>query len=774
MFERRLKIFLAILLSVMGVLLVRAMHLQVFTRGEWVRAAEEFKKKAQYIETTRGRILDFKGHPIAVDEACIDACIDYRAIARDAKWIRDIAVERASEAAGAEWKKRDKKARAANIEQQVASVTADIDRTFKVLAKETGTAPEAIDEICRQIDLRVGMRSRLRQYRRYAAAHEEHKGQEAPWYRRWLIEGGKDGPQVDDFDEVEGEEVGIHPVVRNISPDVYLRLAREVPRCPGLVLLPGATRRYPYNRAAAHLMGNLAPVKKEDMLADPALGDPLRQLQFADFVGRGGLEALLEPALRGTRGKSYRRPGADDELASAAVPGADVRTTIDIELQDQIRGFFENMEVQSNLADDERKFTIPMHGAAVVIDVKTSQVRALASYPDFDPNTLADDYEELITGDEQALAAPLLNRATQSQLEPGSTIKPLVGLAAITDKLNVSDVGVMTVQKGIHCTGYLLIGGRKMPNGRCWVASKFGVVLEGKVANHPVPWDHPHRGVYGNADGHLCFADALERSCNVYFETCADAFGAEGLSAWYDRFGLGRETGLGVPEARGFLPRQVERHERAVAWFSGIGQVGVLATPVQMANVAATIARDGIWMRPRLVADDATATAPLATRDKRPVPDRVDLKLAPDALAAAKDGMVRVVNSKAGTGGEGRMAEFLVAGKTGTAQAARITVPARDEEGNLVFGPNGKPLRVPLDIASATHDTPTPWYRGWGEDGKSMNHAWFVGFAPADNPQVAFAVMVQYGGSGGVTAAQTAKKILMACVEHGYIKPTRH
>src|SRR5207249_109632 len=108
------------------------------------------------------------------------------------------------------------------------------------------------------------------------------------------------------------------------------------------------------------------------------------------------------------------------------------------------------------------------------------------------------------------LDAPLLNRATQSQLEPGSTIKPVVGLAAITQGLNVPGVGAMTIKTGIHCTGYLVLSGRKMPNGRCWVASKWFDVLGGAVANHPVPPEAPHRGVYGNPDGYLCYADALE------------------------------------------------------------------------------------------------------------------------------------------------------------------------------------------------------------------------------------------------------------------------
>src|SRR5258708_6858013 len=110
MFERRLKICLGILLSVMCILLLRAFHLQVITRANWVKEAEDFKKKAQSLETTRGRILDVKGHELAIDEACMDACVDYRAITRDPQWIRDLAKTRASADADV-WKKTDRKMR---------------------------------------------------------------------------------------------------------------------------------------------------------------------------------------------------------------------------------------------------------------------------------------------------------------------------------------------------------------------------------------------------------------------------------------------------------------------------------------------------------------------------------------------------------------------------------------------------------------------------------------------------------------------------------------
>jgi penicillin-binding protein 2 len=382
-------------------------------------------------------------------------------------------------------------------------------------------------------------------------------------------------------------------------------------------------------------------------------------------------------------------------------------------------------------------------------------------------NELTENYQKL-TSKEMEAETPLVNRATMTMREPGSTIKPAVGLGAITN-------GYITPQTGIECTGFLVLNGHKYPNGRCWVASRYFKQLgvEG-VKHHQIPPEQPHKGRYGNPDGSLCYADALERSCNVFFETCADKMGLIGLSDWLDHMGLGRETGLGIYEARGTIPRDMIARAAgagggaaslppAFVWFSGIGQTAVEATPIQMANIAATIARDGIWMRPRLVESEGATLAPVKPRDGREIPDKLDLHINKDALASCREGMMNVVNSVAGTGQQAHMDNLLVAGKTGTAQAGKL----KDKE--MVV--DGQTVHIPRVPASADNpNTETPWYRGWGDDGTSLNHAWFIGFAPANRPQVAFAVLIEYGGSGGF-AAHTATKVLEKCIAHGYVTP---
>ncbi len=234
------------------------------------------------------------------------------------------------------------------------------------------------------------------------------------------------------------------------------------------------------------------------------------------------------------------------------------------------------------------------------------------------------------------LNAPMRNRATQSMFEPGSTVKPVVGTGAITQ-------GLIGVNKGIECDGFLQIRGRTFKSAyRCWTAS----IGDGRVvyAHHSVPI--PHQGHDGNADGWLTFSDALERSCNVYFETLADSLQIEGLTYWMKQYGLGRPTGIGIAEVRGRVPDSfLGLAGRQQATFNaGIGQGPVGATPLQMCNVAATIARRGIWMRPNLVnaGYDISPYRPKgfssedATWD---VPSRMDLHIAPEAIDAAINGM---------------------------------------------------------------------------------------------------------------------------------------
>jgi penicillin-binding protein 2 len=538
---------------------------------------------------------------------------------------------------------------------------------------------------------------------------------------------------------------------------VQNELAKDLEEYPGLKLMPGLRRVYPYKTAGCHLIGHLSSVKREDV-EDSADDDELRRYRANDKIGRTGLEALLEPLLRGTRGQVRRVSGEDKPVAVLeAKPGQDVRTTIDIDLQDHVQELFKHVQVD---VDDHPEQEVPLHGSAVVIDVPTGEVLCLASYPDYDANEYFKDYALLSTDN---LNKPLLNRATQYPLVPGSTMKPLIGIGAITQ-------GLLGPAETIECTGYLIIGKRKFTKTyRCWTMQRW------KHSHHDIPLPHPQPGEQGTVPGFLTFSDALERSCNVFFETVGDRLKIDGESYWMRRFGLGQKTGLGIAESAGYVPDSYRGPRRdAASWLAGIGQGPVGVTTIQMANVAATIARNGIWIRPHLIPPDVhlpkRESAETSAGSERP--DREDLHLSPAALAAAHDGMYRVVNmDKIGTGNQAKCKDVVVAGKTGTAQAAAFLIPKIDPVTKQPMkDEKGKPIMEPLAISTAEHPNPlAPWYRGTGASGTDLSHAWFIGYAPADHPKVAVAVMVEYGGSGGATAGVIAKSVLEACIEHGYL-----
>lgn len=783
MFERRLKIFLLILGLAVGGLLVRAAQLQIVERDYWKKQASEELKKVKYLETDRGAIVDRKGRELAADRPCVDACVDYQAIIHpaDPKWLHATAARRLKNRMGDAWSHTPKKQREKLCEQEAPFVQKDIDAMWDRLAEVSGKPREDIERTRQDILQMVELRKRLAWYKAYASATEKGGGTpDQSTIEKWLEPGSNEGAPIDNFTVNIAEESTPHIILHAIGLDVQNELGRHSAHYPGLSLRPGLHRYYPYEDVACHIIGHLGKVGAEDMKDhDPNYGNLRRQYFPNDDIGRGGLEWLCEPALRGTLGRVTSVTGeSSSQTTDQPVPGQTVHTTIDIDLQQDIQNFFASATLHDPHGHPNAEGEYPiledhaiLHGAAVLLDVQTNQVLAMVSYPTYDLNHFDDLYAKLKA---DPIEDKLRDRATESQLEPGSTVKPLVGLSAIT-------AGVMKVNEGIECTGYLVLPVNGKPrtflNGRCWVASGFAQQLKDlgmTPAHHPIPF--PHKGHDGNLDGFLTYSDALERSCNVYFETVADRMGRARLHDWMDRFGLGRRTGIGIEEYKGRVPGPNEHfgNPRAINFFAGIGQGYVAATPIQMANVAATIARGGIWMRPHLIeTDPATGKLPPVRPRALDGPDVVDLHLDPQGVAAARQGMINVVDAPAGTGKMAHMSNMLIAGKTGTAQAAPFRVVQHDEQGQPMRDEKGH--YVHKMFQPSTPDNPNaelPWYRGTGtKDNYKLDHAWMIGFAPADHPKIAFAVLVEYGGSGGGAAADVVKFSLDDCIAHGYLQP---
>ena len=731
MFERRLQVLLVFLAVFCVCLALRAVALQGFEHASWVGAVKNSEGITEKLTTTRGRILDVKGRELAIDQPCIDACVDYRAITLvpDDAWVRSIArarvklrVDNYLDIPLADRKKL--------LDAEMTRVKADITAMWRDLASLSHQSNDDVDDIRRQIIRRVETQRRLSWYHKYQSAATTQPT-ERRWYD-WLV--GNSDLSIDQFDVHVADESQSQLVLPHIDYALRNELNRNIDHYPGLELREGVRRFYPYGSVACQTIGRLAPVMPEDIVNDPMADDKLAKYDPSDRIGREGMEKLFEPELRGLRGLHVENEDGPAVPDVPPQPGHDVRTSIDIELQQQIEQAFTNVAFMVNPKSPLEHFNMP--GAAVVIDLPTNQVRALVSWPTYNLNQFDTLFPTLM---KDVINRPMMNRATMMAAQPGSTVKPMVGIAAITS-------GVFRPDETVRCNGFLVLNGHQQTWGRCWTEEMYG--LTHMTLNYPPP------------SPDLTFPEALQRSCNVFHETLAYRMGLTRLCEWFRKFGLGEKTGIGLLESSGLLPDSDPVPAGAVVTrtcLSGIGEDHVMATPIQMANVAATIARGGLWMKPTLFTDRPSQS--------------IDLQLNLQAVAEAHQGMKDVVNTPAGSGYFARLDNLIFSGKTGSAQTSAFTIARRNDQNKVLRDAHGKAL---FDIIPLGHygapDPIAPWYRAIGDhDEKVPAHGWMIGYAPSDHPKIAFAVLVEYGGGGGLAAGSVVKPLLDACIKDGYL-----
>ena len=779
MFNRRLRIFVAVIFAISLMLFGRVFQVQVIAHSYWDSQAIGLLTKPQITETTRGRILDIHGTPLAVDMPCTDACVDYRAIIDppDPKWVQTIAIARLRNRLGADYRAARADQRKTMLNDEIKQTLADIKSMWQTLAILNPKVDEHADRPAAISSIRQGIVEAVQERRKKVASYhlQADLAQEKATSRwlRWLARSHDDDDSDDNLSTIE-EQQEAHVILPALDSDACNLLGKRLESLPGLQLRASTHRLYPLDSVACHLLGNVWGVSAQDLIrAKKDNLDELRTYGPNDLIGREGIEGLCEPLLRGTRGKIERRVSDDTVISQQDfVPGSDVQLSIDADLQKQAEQMLQHV-TEFHLTEEtkQREPITPeggasMHAAIVVLDVKTNQVRVMASNPGFNLNDLQDHYAAMASDE---LNQPLINRATMDTLEPGSTVKPLIGLGAITD-------GVLQPDETINCTGYLYLP-EKGPNGilrptlipgaaRCWILSENMKTVEDYRAETKT-MGLPSRVMHHE----LRYASALENSCDIFFETAADRLTPARVNYWFGQFGLGQPTGIGIAERAGLRPdlyRGGDKKSRVDNCLVGMGQGAVLATPLQIANEAATVARGGIWMRPRLLVADTQAALDAVTAPSS-VPDRIDLHLNPEALRQARLGMINVVDGPSGTGKIDHPGVTLAA-KTGTADAAELRVRMKDASGAIV-------RQKLMPVHPGDDEGPTPWYRSGkkrtGKDGDySTVHSWYMGFAPADNPQIAFCVLVEYAGVGGSNSAgPIASQMLEACLRAGYLHP---
>jgi penicillin-binding protein 2 len=449
---------------------------------------------------------------------------------------------------------------------------------------------------------------------------------------------------------------------------------------PGIVVNVSPRRDYIFSPSAAHILGYMGEISEKE-LKSGRYGD----CRTGDFIGKYGIEREKEHWLRGKRGGQQVEVNATGQVVRVistvdATPGHNIFLSIDQMLQ---------QKAEQLLGDRA--------GAAVAVDPSTGQVLAMASSPSYDQNAFItglshDAWNALITDPQR----PLSNKAIQAEYPPASTYKIIAASAGLEE-------GVIDANTTHFCPGFLKFGNRTY---RCWKK-----------------WGHGEVDVY----------KALKESCDVYFYKVGQELGVDRL-AWYARaFGLGEPTGIDLPhEEGGLIPTARWKKKRTgISWQKGetlsivIGQGFNLATPLQMAMVAAAVGNGGTRYRPRIVKTIRTADGQVVYKSSPEVVGR--LPISATTLQMVQEGLFKAVNEPHGTAYASRLDAVAMCGKTGTAQ-----VVGRKEEDA----------------------------EGEGESEPIKDHAWFVAYAPRENPVIAVAVLIEHGEHGSSAAAPVAAEMI--------------
>lgn len=702
MFERRLKVVLALPILCGLVIVARLCQLQVLRGAHYAASADAaLTAPKQFLPPLRGRILDRTGRVLVSDEPAHDVAVHYGVLSMSRPYLFRLAD-----------RIRKQESRYQNAADSVieAEVRRRLAEMWITLERASGVS---LKEIRRRRDAKCRTVERWRRHRRRAL--------------------GAEGLQLRS-DEVRLKEDDLfHSILRDVTPETRTRIEMAVSGLPCVRVQPSVRRVFGDNgESICHILGRLGEVSAERIQTDPLREDWLACYRAGDEAGVTGVERLAEPMLRGKRGFEEEYHDGNAKARLAPIDGLDVQLTIDMDLQ---------QEVADILAAAVAEHPPSTAAACVVLDVDTREILALVSVPTFDPHVLGEDYASLR---DDARRRPLLFRAVSEEYQPGSILKPVAMLAGFK-------FGLVNPDEPTLCDGQLIPGVNKW---HCWTH-----------------W----RGLPGH--GPMAAEEALQHSCNVYFYNLGQRISADGLTQFYKAFILGatedgaepRGTGL-VEERSGIIPtrdwiatHRKRRFRPADGRNYAIGQGEIQLTPLQAANMFATLAC-GEYRAPTLVANE------MFDRPAHPIDGIPDA-----AWQLVRRGLYRCVNEPGGTAyAYARLDAIEICGKTGSAQCVprivlqRFTFPAseRDIEGLSVIASTPEAACEALGLPPGTrpvrretverYPTPDP------ETGKVPTNAWFAAFAPYHRPRVALALVIEYGGSGGRTAAPVGRQVFEA------------
>jgi len=479
------------------------------------------------------------------------------------------------------------------------------------------------------------------------------------------------------------------PLKFNLSEREVASFAVNRYRFPGADVVPYLSRYYPYAELLTHVLGYTGRLDADDITSVDE-----SNYRGTRTIGKIGIEQSQEKALHGVSGFERVETNVRGRVLKVlerqdAIPGTDIILSIDVAVQ---------QAAWDALGDRP--------GSVVALDPSDGSIIALVSKPAYDPNLFVGGisqqaYREILN----TPGRPLFNRALNGGYEPGSTLKPFVGLAGL-------ELGLVTPESRVFSNGKFFIEG----------------------------YDRPYRDWKDTGHGWVNIRSALEQSVNTYFYKLAMDLGIDRMHDYLAQFGFGSLTGIDIPgEGKGLLPsREWKRATLDQAWYpgetviAGIGQGFNVVTPLQLANATTALVNGGTRFSPRLLYAVKPAGVARAKRVDAPVELQIPVR-DPLDWQAILDGMDLVVNGSRGTARAVAVgAHSRTGGKSGTAQVYKLAANKRDKG------------EVPEHL---------------------RDHALFIAFAPVEAPRIVIAVVVEHGGGGSSVAAPVARATLDAWLD---------
>lgn len=480
-------------------------------------------------------------------------------------------------------------------------------------------------------------------------------------------------------------------IAKNISKNSVLKFFEENSSFSGIDIVTNPIVTYNYGTLASHILGYCGKITQSEL---DNLGEEYRS---EELIGKTGIQYVFEKYLRGTNG--IRQIDMDvngnitgEYITEEPVVGSDVQLTIDADIQSVAEiALKADIEKIANGGYAEKSDT--NSGAVVVMNTKTGEILALASYPNYEPQLFVngistEKYNEYIENE------ALYNRAISGTYAPGSTFKMVTAIAGL-------ETEAISTTEEINCTGVY------------------------QAAHKPVCW---YYSTYRRGHGSLNVLEAIQHSCNCFFYETGNRIGIDTLSKYSEYFGLGRKTGIELPsESKGNIASKDRAAEENREWYVGetlsaaIGQSYNNVTPLQMAKYISILVNGGHQIDVSIVKSVINSDGTEVQDDEinSHVNDLLGIEdvqieeqiFDTENLEAVLEGMKNVTSESGGTAySTFKNSSITVGGKTGSAQAGNKT------------------------------------------------HAWFVGFAPFEDPEIAVAVIIENGAHGGY-AAQVAKDI---------------